>query len=229
MESKTLDLAKERSQARQYGVIAAVCGVLALLSPWKALNVLSSLALAVFGWGLVFHGTTAVSLSSTGRRRILMQVVVSIVVPLTLSLYFISEAYPLRLSNLLSGLTTSWILIPVLFIGYVSWAVGGELDHQQPFRGFVIAATVLFVLCFLGHHGIELGGSDEMYEAGMSSEERDAARAAARSGQYFGQYLLYVVASYASLAARLQYDKRRRSESRSHPRESADGQGASGR
>jgi hypothetical protein len=99
----------------------------------------------------------------------------------------------------LQGILTPWLVVPLGIIATVSWYAGGALDREHPFRGFVIAATVLAVLCWFWTAGMTSGDSD--YEDGGSSLylDRERAQRARETGEYVWRYLIYVSVAYAVL------------------------------
>jgi hypothetical protein len=101
----------------------------------------------------VFYGSTAVSLALSGRQRKHFQIAVSVAAPAILSLYFIRSTVPLSIQGLVGHMLSPWYIVPVAAIAYISWRLADMLDAEHSFRGFLIAAGVLFAICFMGHNG----------------------------------------------------------------------------
>lgn len=201
MARTELAFAEEKSQARGFGMAAAILLIVALLRPLKLLTAFVLLALAAASWKFVFHGATAVSMSLSGSRRNLFRIAVATAFPLVLSWYFIKDTPSVTASDVIGPMASPWLLLPIALIGYVSWAAGEQLDQQHPFRGFLIASTVLFVICLLGYHGIH-SEFDDQSETSYTIIDKEAASQAAQSGRYLGQILLYVGVSYAAMFAK---------------------------
>ncbi|MEQ1880354.1 MAG: hypothetical protein ABL878_05215 [Burkholderiales bacterium] len=195
-------LAKEKSQARRAGVASVALLVVLFLLPFTLFTGFVAFAFAVTTWQFVFHGSTAVSMCLKGGRRKLFQIAVAITFPLALSWDFAKDAPSLTASGIFGQMATPWLLFPVALIGHVSWRMAKDLDQEHPFRGFLIASAVIFIVCLFGYHGLHTEYDDYSETANMSLD-KEAALEAAQSGRFFGQFLLYVVVSYAAMLARL--------------------------
>jgi hypothetical protein len=103
---------------------------------------------------------------------------------------------------MLEPMLNAWFLLPVAVIGYASWFGADQLDNDHPFRGFLIAAAVLFIICLLGYYGIH-SEYDEQSESSFRYIDKVAAALAAQSGRYFAQYLIYVAIAYGVMLAKL--------------------------
>jgi hypothetical protein len=196
--SRGLSLARAKSEARFFGIASAILLVLILLVPVKIVKAFALLGIAVTGWQLLFHGSTAISMTLEGEARRRFQVGVSLAVPGLLSLYFIKGATLVTFDGIFGHMLSAWYLIPLGIIGYVSWVAANQLDDQHPFRGFLIAVAVLFVICFMGYNGI-YSAYDDYTESSSTYIDREAAKRAAETGRYFGQFLVYVAVSYLAM------------------------------
>jgi len=201
MAASGLEFDFERSEARGFGVAATILSVLAVLSPWNLLSALMVLAFIACLWKFVFHGATVVSMSLVGFWRCLFQFTVAFAIPLVLSVYFVIDTPRISFAGLTESLVSPWILLPIAGIGWFSWAGGEQLDQEHPFRGFLIAATVLFVVCFYGFHGVRKDDYDP--DTSVYVVDQEAAAEARRSGRVFGQYLFCVGVAYSSLLVKL--------------------------
>ena len=192
----------EKAQAKRFGIASAALLAIVSVSPWSILTALLALALAATVWKTVFHGSTAISMCLRGTRRIVFQVTVSIVLPLILAFYFIIDTPVVTVWGLVGHMLSPWYLIPIVLIAYFGWWGTDLLDKEQPFRGFIVATTVLFVICVLGYHGIysEVDYANDDRYTGI---DKEAAAEAVRSGRYFGQFLFYVCVSYVAMLAKL--------------------------
>jgi hypothetical protein len=140
------------------------------------------------------------SLVGVARRR--FQIAVAVVVPLLLSLYFIKDATSITLQGVIGHILSPWFLIPPGIITYVSWVAADQLSQDHPFRAFLITCAVLFVICFMGHNGI-YSEYDGYTESSSMYIDKEAAKRAAEKGRYLGQFLVYVVVSYAAMLTKL--------------------------
>jgi len=204
--SKGLSLARAKSEARFFGITSVILLVLFLLVPVSIVKAFALLGIAVTGWQLLFHGATAVSMILEGKARQRFQVGISLAVPGILSVYFVKDATSVTWGGVLGQMISAWYLIPIGMIGYLSWVAANQLDEQHPFRGFLISVGVLFVICFMGYKGI-YSQYDDFTEGSSTHIDKEAARRAAETGRYFGQFLVYVAVSY--LAMFLNLRKRR--------------------
>jgi hypothetical protein len=197
-----LSIEKARSEARFFAIASVVLLLVVIVVPSRSWAALVSLLLAITVWLLLFHATTWVSLHLQGGQRKAFQVAVALVVPVALSLYFILRTPELSPARMLEPMLNAWFLLPVAVIGYASWFGADQLDNDHPFRGFLIAAAVLFIICLLGYYGIH-SEYDEQSESSFRYIDKVAAALAAQSGRYFAQYLIYVAIAYGVMLAKL--------------------------
>lgn len=198
MEKEELSFEKAQSEARFFGVASVVLLAIVLLVPVPIIKAFAVLGLAVTGWQFLFQGSTAISLTLEENRRQQFQIVISLAVPAVFSLYFIKDAPTVTLQGVIGHMFSVWFFLPLAIIGYVSWFAADQLDKEHPFRGFLIACTAIFVICFMGYHGIR-GEYDEYTESSVTYIDKDAAKAAAQTGRYLGQFLLYGAVSYGAM------------------------------
>jgi len=161
-------------------------------------------ALAIFmiigaGSQFLFHGATIVSTRLEGRRRTQFQVAVSFAAPIAFTLYLASRADTVPIETLW-GILTPWLLVPLCLISWICWFAGAQLDREHPFRGFLIAATVLFVLCWMWSAGM-VHESDGEDTGGWYLDPKKANRAK-ETGEYVWRYILYVTIAYLALFLR---------------------------
>ena len=188
-----LSIEKAKSEAKFFGIASAVLLAVVFIVPVKIIQAFVLLGLAATGWQFLFHGSTAISMSFVGVARRRFQIAVAVVVPLLLSLYFIKDATSITLQGVMGHMFSLWFLIPIGIIAYVSWFAADLLDYDYPFRGFLIACAVVFVICFMGHNGISI----------EHDIDKEAAKRAAETGRYLGQFLVYVTVSYVAMLAKL--------------------------
>jgi len=197
-----LSIDKARSETRISAVASTVLLLIVIAVPSRGMAILISFPLIITVWLLLFHGTTWVSLRLQGSQRRAFQVAVALVVPVALSLYFISDTPELIPARMLEPMLSAWFLLPVAILGYISWSAADQLDPELPFRGFLIAAAVLFIICLKGYYGIH---SEYDGESERSSQyiDKEAAALAVQSGRYFVQYLFYVAIVYGVMFVKL--------------------------
>ena len=174
------------------------------LLPRRPATIVGALALIVVivgGSQFLFHGATLVSRALEGWRRTQFQVGVSLAAPIMFTLFLASRADAMPTATLWRMLTP-WLLIPLGIIAWVCWFAGGQLNPEHPFRGFLIAAAVLGVLCFFWSAGMV---SDSDYDGEGSSLYLDPERAkrAKATGEYVWRFVLYVTTAYLVLFQKL--------------------------
>jgi hypothetical protein len=159
------------------------------------------LGVVIAGAHFVLHGSTALSLSLSGAARRLFQITVAILVPFSLSVLLIPDTEMIARAPLWHLLSDVWILVPLAIIAFISWIFGAELDAEHPFRGFIAAAGVLFILCYFGYHGMSTSASPdgELIEMYLDPQKAQQAK---QDVVYFWQFLIYVVTTYMALLAR---------------------------
>jgi hypothetical protein len=200
--STELSIEKVKTEAKLFGIASAVLLGIVFFVPVKIIQAFALLGLAGTGWQFLFHGSTAVSMSLMGVARRRFQIAVAVGVPLFLSLYFIKGATSIKLQGVVGHMFSPWFLIPLGLIAYVSWVAADQLNAEHPFRGFLIACTVIFVICFMGHNGI-YSEYDDYTESSSMYINKEAAKRAAQTGRYFGQFLVYVLVSYVAMLIKL--------------------------
>ena len=144
----------ENAQAKGFGIASAILLMIVTVSSSNIITGLLTLALVATAWKAVFHGSTAISMCLHGAKRTIFQVVVALVFPVTLAFYFIVDTPAVTARGLVGHMLSPWYLIPIAMIASLSWSAADLLDNEQPFRGFLIASTALFVICVLGYHGL---------------------------------------------------------------------------
>jgi hypothetical protein len=118
-------------------------------------------------------------------------------VPVGIALFLASSVDAVPLETL-RNILTPWLLIPVGIIAWIGWAAAAYLDREHPFRGFLITAAVLGLLCWFWTAGM---ASDSDYDGEGSGFYLDPERArrARETGEYVWRFLLYVTTAYAAL------------------------------
>jgi hypothetical protein len=203
-----ISLEKSKSEARIFAIALVVLAIATEAIPSRWITALLMIPLAITAWLALFHGTTVISFQLQGFRRTAFQVAVAIAVPIALSFYFIHRTPELTASGVFGPALTPWFLLPVAIIGYASWHGAAQLDSEHPFRGFLVASTVLFVICLFGYYGI-YSEFDEQTETSIQYIDKEAAALAAQSGRYFGQFLIYVAISYIAMLTKLKLNQSR--------------------
>src|SRR5262245_145416 len=150
----------EPEWVRYLGIVTAVgLATLILASralPRRAATIVGALALIVVviaGSQFVFHGATIVSKALAGRRRTRFQAAVSVAVPVFVLLLLIGRVDAVPLATL-REIVTPWLVVAVGIVAWVCWFTGPLLDREHPFRGFVIAAGALGLLCLFWSAGM---------------------------------------------------------------------------
>jgi hypothetical protein len=202
IHSAGLSIEKAKSEAKFFGIASAVLLGILFFVPVKIIQAFALLGLAATSWQFLFHGATSLSMSLVGVARRRFQITVAVVVPLLLSLYFIKDVTSISLQGVMGYMFSPWFLIPLGIIAYVSWVAADQLNPDHPFRGFLIACAVIFVICFMGHNGI-YSEYDDYTESSSMFIDKEAAKRAAETGRYHGQFLVYVVVSYAAMLTKL--------------------------
>jgi hypothetical protein len=214
--SASKPLTHDAWELRYLGALTVI-GLSALLLaeyvlPSRAAAIVGSLALLLVagaGGQFLFHMATLVSKALDGRRRAWFQVAVSLGAPLAFTVILVSRTDAVPLATLWRILSP-WLLVPLAIIGWVCWAAGGQLSREHPFRGFVIAATVLGVLCFFWSAGM-VSESDYDGEGSSLYLDPERARRARATGEYVWRFVLYVTTAYLALLLRLRLHSQRRS------------------
>ncbi len=197
ISSTRLSIERARNEAKDYGKASAVLAVVALV-PITIVQAFALLGLTVTGWLFLFQGSTAISISLAGVARRRFQIAVVVVVPLLMSLYFLEDATAISPQSAVGHMVSPWSLLPIAVIACASWITADQLDRDHPFRGFLVACSILFIICYMGHNGIH-SEHDDYTDSSYTSIDKEAAAQAAESGRYLGQYLVYVVVSYAAM------------------------------
>lgn len=191
-----------KSGIKTFGIAFAILLGIVLFVPSLGIKALAQVGLAVTGWQFFFLGSTIISLSLGGTARRHFQIAVIVIFPLLLSLYFLKDVTSFTLLGVTGAMVTPWVLIPLGLIAYFSWSSVDFMDKEHPFRGFVIACTIIFVVSYLGYHGY---ASEEDYsgEATTVYLDKEKAKLAAERGLYWGQFLTYVVVSYVAMLLKI--------------------------
>lgn len=183
-----------KREARLFGIVSAVLLLIVLFIS----DDFAKVGLVVTGWLFMFHGTTVVSLALERESRRWFQIFVSSAVPILASLYFIKDTPSVTFGGVAGHMISPSYLFVIALIGYFSWAGADVLNKDHPFRGFLIVSTFFFVICFMGHHGYYGEYDDYSDETGWLLD-KEAAKRAAETGRYFGQFWLYVTVSYGAM------------------------------
>lgn len=191
-------LKESRSLARIFGIMSAILLGIYLLVPIKIVKGFALLFLALAGWQFLFYGATAISIVLKEKSRQRFQIFVSVVVPILMSLYFIKDVPSINLEGIAGHLFSVWFLVILGILASISWGAANYLEKDHPFRGFLIACTVIFVICIMGHNGI-YSEYDDYSESSSMFMDKEAAKRAAETGRYFGQFLVYVLVTYAAM------------------------------
>jgi phosphoglycerol transferase MdoB-like AlkP superfamily enzyme len=197
-----LSIEKEKSQTRFFGIASAILLGIIIFIPFKIAKALSLIGFAVTGWRFIFHGSTAVSLALEGVARHKFQIFISVALPTLLSLYFIKDTAVVTVEGLLGHMRSIWFFLPIGIITYVSWTAADQLHREHPFRGFLIACAVIFVLCYMGHHGI-YSEHDDYTDTSSTYIDKEAAQRARSTGRYFGQFWVYITVSYGAMLIKM--------------------------
>ena len=147
---------------------------------------------------IVFGGVTILVLRAPVERKLILQIVIALVVPLFLSGIFFYEATP----TWSTFQRFNWsLLLPISIIGWLSWKYGEVIDDEVPVRNFLIAAAILFVWCWFRRKGMYFEGSFDGESSDMFINSK-VAKNPSVAAYYFVLYLLYILVSYASLLLR---------------------------
>jgi hypothetical protein len=196
---KPLTLPREQDAAKFFGLVSAILLVLMFSVPQVVLRALILFGLAAALWRFLFHGTTAISLNLEGRLRRFFQLCVSVIFPVLLALFFLKDTPHITIEGLLTNLRTWWLVVPVAIIAMFGYGTADQANTEHPFRAFMIASLVLFIICFMGYIGISAESDGEETHQYISKEQ---AAHAAETGSYALQYIVYVVAAYLGMLFR---------------------------
>jgi hypothetical protein len=197
---------------RAFGIYTAIA-----LSALAFASYVLPRSLATFGVGVfallgavqfLFHGGTLVSMRLEGWRRAQFQVVVSLATAVMFAMFLASQAD--MVTATLYTTMTPRILIFLGITAWVCWLTGNQLNHEHPFRGFVIAAAVLFVWCLYSGAIVIVSAPDWDDEAWFGWHfDPDRAKRANATGEYVWQYILYVATAYLALFLKLRFRRQR--------------------
>ena len=190
--------------SKRLAVFAAVASIgllfIIFFIPINLLKALALLGLIPAVWVCIFGGSTAIACALTGELRRWFQVGISILVPTAMSLYFFKNTTVVTYEGMIGQNFNVPSFVMLGITGYVSWSLAGLLDKDLPFRGFLIACTVLFIPSFMGHNGIGLDGYDGSSTIIM---DKESATYAKETGRHVGQFLGYVAVAYAGMLLKL--------------------------
>lgn len=170
------------------------------------LSALAFISVVIGGWLVMFDGLTLISNRLSGPSKQHFNIIVAIAVPLVASLYFLKETSTFTFLGVFGAVLTPYVLIPVVFISAISWAAADQMDRENPIRGFLIAATILWVLSASVYYGVNFTNDDDDY--GSSYSESDNTLDPKQTGRAFGQYVTYVAISYGAMIAKLRQNER---------------------
>jgi hypothetical protein len=171
--------------------------------------VLGSIGAFISGAFLLCDGTFLIASRLSPQNRLPFTIVVALAIPLLLSLYFLKGTAVVTFDGIF-GHHSLWLLLPVLIISYVSWRAVEYINLENPVRGLLIAALVLWVPCWHGYVPAKLGWSSDYcdYDEGVcfvsDDDDQDAPKHPER---YFGQYLIYVAIAYGAMCIKIARDR----------------------
>lgn len=134
--STPLSITKEKAKAKSSAIVCAISLAVVFLIPIGVIKGIAFLVCAVTGWQLLFHGSTAISMSLGGTARLVFQIAVAVMLPLLLSLYFIKDARAFTLEDAFNRMFSLRFLIGSGIVGLFSWGLADLLDPEHRFRGF---------------------------------------------------------------------------------------------
>jgi predicted Na+-dependent transporter len=193
-----MDYKEHLELARFDGIVLAICMTIIAVVSNKFILALTIIGAAIIGARFFFYASTAISIKLEGKTRTVFQIIISLVGPAILSLYFIKDAPELTLSGMIKPLLNWWTFFPLAIIAYASWAAEMVLDREYPFRGFLIGAAIIFAILFLKYNGVVLS-SDDRYGDDGAGFDSVAAKNLALTGETFARFLLYVTTSYFAM------------------------------
>ena len=186
--------------AKWYGLAAVIAAPVFLVVPNAVVKALAFLIIAGPGSRAAFHVATLISIRLSGTARRAFQVAIAIIVPMVLSIYFIKDAEQITLHGVAGNVLTPWFLVPLAIVSAFGWAGAEILDNEHPFRGYLIGVGVLFVLTWMAHNGMSFSSNDYGENGGGPYFGREAVAIAARTGRFFGQFIVYTCAMYLAMA-----------------------------
>ncbi len=191
---------------RYVGLLTLISGVVFLTvtellpiprTPRAIIGGFAILGLVVNGVLFLYNLATLVSVKLEGHNRTCFQVAVSFIVPTAFTFILASRVDAIPLETL-SQMLTPWLLLPLVVFGSTGWFVGTHVDWNHPFRHFVIAATILFLLCWMWTMGMTPVPDPDGEGRGFFLDP-ERARRARETGQFVYRYILDGLALYAGL------------------------------
>ena len=170
--------------------------------------VLGNIGAFISGAYLLCDGAFLIASRLSLQYRRPFTIVVALAVPLLLSLYFLKGTAVITFDGIFHF--SPWLLLPVLIISYVSWRAVEYINLENPVRGLLIAALVLWVPCWYHYTSAKLGwASDDCdYDYGICfASDDDDQDAPKHPERYFGQYLIYVAIAYGAMCIKIARDR----------------------
>lgn len=186
--------AVERKNSIFFGKVLLALLILCIIipRPWASF---AELGAVIFGWRAYLHFTTVLSFGLQGKSRTSWQIGAVALPALAAALLFVrADASFDPAATFLSVMNGShWMMAALL--GGICLAASKQLDDDQPFRGYLIAATFCFVVCWAGYKGYSPPSDDDSF--GSDAEDESPVV----NGKFLAQYLLYLGASFLGLSA----------------------------
>ncbi len=168
-------------------------------------QIIALIFFACAGFQTLFYGTTLYALSLDGPKLRYYQLAIAIAYPALLTAYFVYDAKGFDAPYLASKFANVYFLIAFAFFFYIGKIGSEQLDKTYWFRGYMIAATAMFVICMMGASGVYFDSDDG--ESRHAMQDDKVRKLAAQTGQFAIQYPLYVICVYAGMI----FGQRRRS------------------
>jgi len=200
---------KEIARKNRFAMGAALIALLFVLvsdnlltGGYRLIGGLAFLALAIFGFQSIFYSSTLVAFRVQGKALRFFQVTIALAFPAILTSYFYFEAAMIDLSYFINKFSSIWALLPIVILFYLGRAGARVLHSTYPFRGYLIAAAVMFVPCFMWAQGyyFQKTPDGESSYLGLDPESKNEATT---TGIYVVQYPLYVGLLYVGMLSQL--------------------------
>lgn len=197
---------------KKNAIIFGVSLVVLIISRFALLTAFAVIAVAVTGWLLVFYGASLASYRLTGRARRNFNIAVSLIVPLLMSLYFVKDVTHPSPGGLFGILLYPWLWVMAAVLAALAWAAADQLlDVEHPCRAFLGASVIVWVILCGGYNGIHYGDNDDWLYSGTDDNYVAVVH---DTGRVFGQYLVYIAATYAAMYVNLRKHRRAQASAR---------------
>ena len=203
---------ESKSSAKYWLITLALSTIIFFVIPATIIKVFSFLLIVWSAWAFLFHILTCISLNLQGQSHLRFQIIVSILIPLGLSLYFILDSpAPLLGKTLINNSNVEFMTIFGAITAIVSWLSAGQIETQietdNRFRAYMTATTILFIVVFFRHSSLKNPTYQNMDNSALYNGTVTSSHGL-ESTSCFWVFLFLVGISYAAMTIRLLHGKR---------------------